>query len=232
MQSQIRTRIAETDDYVVFYKESGLPTVPLKGQSGRTLLGEVASFYPEVLDVKGINEWEGGTLHRLDTLTSGIVLFARNQRCFDYLYNEQKENRIEKTYRVKVSSSFSALPGFPPYPYRSPLESSVIIESRFRAYGPRGQAVRPVLDDRRYDAARSYVTKAYRESVDSVICKITKGFRHQIRCHMAWAGCTIKGDELYGASPDSSFGLEAIEIAFKDISGRMVEYSTSQLRIR
>ncbi len=232
MQTQIRNRIAETDDYVIFYKESGLPTVPLKGQSGRTLLSEVASFYPEVLGVKGINEWEGGTLHRLDTLTSGLVLFARNQECFDYLYSEQKADRIEKTYRVEVADSVLSLPGFPDYPYSSPMDGDVTIVSKFRTYGPKGHAVRPVLDDKRYSTGRSYATKAYKESDNTIICTITQGFRHQIRCHMAWAGCTIKGDELYGASPDSTFGLEAISIAFNDLDGRRVEYSISQHRIR
>lgn len=230
MQTQKRIRVAETEDYVVIYKESGLSTVPLKGQRGHTLLSEVASFYPEVLEINGVNEWEGGTLHRLDTLTSGLVLFARNQESFEYLYNEQKENRIEKTYRVEVSPSFSKMQGFPVYPYQSPFESAVEIESKFRAYGPKGSSVRPVLDDRRYDNAKSYITRAYRESDSTIICRITKGFRHQIRCHMAWAGCTIKGDELYGASPSDKFGLEAISLAFVDRNGKRVEYSTSQLR--
>lgn len=231
MQSLIENRVAVTDDYIIVYKESGLPTVPLKGQSGRTLLSEVASFYPEVLAVKGVNEWEGGTLHRLDTPTSGLVLFARTQRAFDYLYSEQKASRIEKTYRVTISKEKRSLEGFPPYPYKSPMVSSVNIESRFRAYGPKGRAVRPVTDNKRYQDGPIYSTFAKRESDDTLLCTIRKGFRHQIRCHMAWCGCQIKGDELYGASPSSGFGLEAIAISFIDRNGERVEYSISPRQI-
>ena len=30
-----------------------------------------------------------------------------------------------------------------------------------------------------------------------VECKIAKGFRHQVRCHLAWLGLPVIGDKLY-----------------------------------
>jgi 23S rRNA-/tRNA-specific pseudouridylate synthase len=33
-----------------------------------------------------------------------------------------------------------------------------------------------------------------------VVCRITEGFRHQVRCHLAWVGLPVVGDETYGVS--------------------------------
>ncbi|MFA7168381.1 MAG: pseudouridine synthase, partial [Sphaerochaetaceae bacterium] len=70
--------VAESRDWLVADKPSGLPTVPLKSDAPEkdTLLSRVAKEYPEILDI-GRNPWEGGVIHRLDTLTSGLVLIAR-----------------------------------------------------------------------------------------------------------------------------------------------------------
>lgn len=199
---------------LVCYKESGLPTAPLKNSTNDNLVSQVSIEYPEIMDVKGFQAWEGGLLHRLDTPTSGLVLFALAQDAFDYLVYQQKNDMIIKEYRAKSKGAKELLPGFPPFIYD---ECSSII-SGFRNYGPKGASVRPVLPS---DNQKVYKTEVIREGDDSFICTITQGFRHQIRCHMAWSSYPLIGDEKYGGF-EGEFGLEAIGLTFKDPVSRKV----------
>ena len=202
------------DDIIVAYKESGIPTVPLKNKSGESLLSLIAEDYPEVLLCHGRNEWEGGILHRLDTPTRGLVIAARNQASYDFLFSEQDAGRIIKRYRSTVTRRERELEGFPSNPYPDPMKGKVEVVSRFRSFGAKGSSVRPVTDNKRFQDGPEYSTIVEKETDKSFICTIRKGFRHQIRCHLSWCGYPIAGDIQYGAGESEVFGLEAISLDF------------------
>lgn len=204
--------IYENRDLVIVNKVSGLPTAPLKGQSADTLLSRTGELFPEILKVKGFNEWEGGLIHRLDTPTSGLVMFARTQKAFDSLLVQQRKDEIIKVYRARVTAAVEVLPGFIGYCGPDPLSEPALITSSFRPFGPKGASVRPLPAGEKGNAV--YTTECVPEGSDSVLCTITRGFRHQIRCHLAWTGHPLLGDVRYGAAESSEFGLEAIELSF------------------
>ena len=189
----------EGPDTLVFWKESGIPSVPLRTTiDGRTLLSIAAAYYPEIRCCHGTNEWEGGVIHRLDNLTKGLVLIARNQKAYDALMQQQKKDMIQKEYR-----------------------GGCLITSYFRSFGPGGKSVRPVVSNKRYAEGRIYTTMVEKEEADVLRCTITRGFRHQIRAHLAWSGYPIKGDTQYGGEPSDDFGLEAVSISYiEPCSGR------------
>ncbi len=217
MQELRRTTevIFESRNLLAFYKEKGLATVPLKKDpEGDSLLVRIAENYPEVRRVKGINEWEGGIIHRLDTPTSGIVLCARNDEAYLSLMNAQKNNLIEKHYIASTTAKDNNLPGFEDFPYTF-CGSTLEIVSYFRPYGEKGASVRPVLTNRRYISGAEYTTTVRRTSTpDTFECIITKGFRHQIRAHLSWSGHPIVGDDRYGGIPNDALLLEAVKVTF------------------
>lgn len=205
--------IYENSDLVVVNKPQGLATAPLKGRGGDCLFNRVAEVYPEIKNVKGYHEWEGGLLHRLDSNTSGLVLLARNQRAFDNLYSQQKKGGITKIYRAEVCSYRTAPEGFPPFTFGD-IKGGAIVSSAFRSYGARGVAVRPLAVSSLKSEQTVYSTDVIPFGLDSFLCTIVNGFRHQIRAHLAWAGYPIKGDTLYGGDEAEVFGLCAVSLSF------------------
>lgn len=197
---------------LIVYKESGLPTAPLKNSTNDNLVSRVEAEYPQIMAVSGYQPWEGGLVHRLDNLTKGLVIFALSQSAFDFLNYQQKNDMLIKEYRAKSNGINTALPGFPPYTFNDVDDGPVSIISCFRAFGPKGASVRPLAIK---NGEKVYRTDIVKESENSYICTITQGFRHQIRCHMAWAGHPLIGDERYGGK-EGEFGLEAIGLSFVD----------------
>ena len=211
----------ECPDFIILDKPHGIPTVPLKGQDPRgTLLFEAGTLFPEILAVRGRNPWEGGAAHRLDTATSGLVVFARTQSFYDHLQAIQSDGLFIKKYRALTrpddrlrgtDKDDDLMNGRP-----------VTVSSYFRSYGPGAKEVRPTTDAKRADTTVLYTTEICLEGSsdagDAFICTIARGFRHQIRAHLAWTGHPICGDVLYGPQThnpgEQTLQLDCFEVSF------------------
>ncbi|AEF80989.1 pseudouridine synthase family protein [Leadbettera azotonutricia] len=221
----------EEKDFLIVYKSPGMHSTPLKGDE-ENLVSWCVSFYPEIGLIKGRREREGGCLHRLDFETHGLVLFARNQDSFDELAKEQEEGRMLKEYGCLAAKAETKLPGFPVFSANNPN----LIGSPFRSFGPGKKSVRPVaeglhksrLKDVALDKGNPYKTEILEkfETLNNskeketwyFRLKIQRGFRHQIRCHMAWIGYPILNDPLYGNfTPGGILALRAQALRFKDL---------------
>ena len=130
---------------------------------------------------------------------------------------------IIKQYRAVFTSKKGAPEGFIPYTGYDVASSCGYISSYFRSFGPRGAQVRPLTNPKAKNCSGVlYTTQTEVESSNSVLCTITRGFRHQIRVHMAWAGYPLAGDTLYGGDEADVFGLEAVSLTFANPSDGQV----------
>ncbi|NLK14244.1 MAG: RNA pseudouridine synthase [Spirochaetales bacterium] len=233
MLEETGVRIAYEDTHIlVVDKPAGLATVPLKEDPPEkpTLLGVVAFAYPETLTPFGRNSWEGGVLHRLDTPTSGLVIIVRTQYAFDALVTASRAELITKEYFLSSHLRTRPPEGFPPYPYEDPALAGgkeVAIGSLFRHWGEKRREVRPVLSESpRHLLEKTsgvwYMTRVVAQGSTVFRARITSGFRHQVRAHLAWSGHPIDGDERYGGKPDEKLHLRATAVEFP-FDGRTIE---------
>jgi 23S rRNA pseudouridine1911/1915/1917 synthase len=219
-------------------------TAPLRSGETGTLLDWIAPHFPETLRIAGRKAVEGGLVHRLDYETQGLVLCARSAEALELFLAMQNAGGIVKEYEAVCCKAYPpALPSFSPLPeqYAPPrdtalfLETSLVIESAFRPFGKGRKAVRPLVGEN----AACTTEKLYRTEILSAAetddktffrIAISKGFRHQIRCHLAWIGYPILNDPVYAVVPSGDtlpdhFGetetkgilaLRACSIGFKD----------------
>lgn len=96
--------------------------------------------------------------------------------------------------------------------------------SYFRNFGKGGREVRPVTEQSgRAAEKKRWSKKPYKTQLKilerhgntiSVECLLKNGYRHQVRCHLAWNGIPIIGDALYN-SRDKNTVAKKREMHFK-----------------
>ena len=217
----------ETEDFAVVYKPPCMHSAPSTQSSGDTLFDWYAALFPPLMGLSGKKPGEGGLMHRLDFHTQGLVLFAKNQKTFDLLHKEQEEGHFVKEYKALCHKVSVTRQGFPAF--CAPDTIPAVVESYFRPFGPGRKEVRPVLQaqssfykiaaDRGgyyrtkilgFDEVSSWTDRGLSSVVYSFNLSITRGFRHQIRCHLAWMGYPIINDPLYGQTGAGKTGNLAL----------------------
>ncbi len=217
--------------YLIIDKPAGLPSAPLNEDDKENAFSQAAALYPQILNVHGKKSVEHGLLHRLDTATSGLMIIAATQECYDFLQEEQKQGKIIKTYTAECELQ-----------NKDYFEGQTFtIQSYFRAYGPGRKEVRPVTKDSNKAALQKvekpvlYTTQVQIKHIDKVMntalveCTITNGYRHQIRCHLAWYGLPIINDLVYNPQAKNKKSTEqmhfcATKIQFEYPEGDLNSY--------
>lgn len=176
---------------------------------------------------------------RLDLETSGLVLFAGNEAAKARFAIAQDAGALEKVYRLRCASSDARMEGALPGRFPAGIDPErraagfvlpARIASRFRSFGPRGAMVACVAESdvglcRKPLAPGLYETIVAGESTLSdgsveAEVRISRGFRHQIRAHLAWCGWPILGDSLYGGLAAGRLNLEAHALEFPGPDGK------------
>ncbi|MDR3574042.1 MAG: RluA family pseudouridine synthase [Anaerolineaceae bacterium] len=174
--------IFENDDVMVVNKPAGMVVHPAAGHESGTLVHAALAHAPEMEGISG--EERPGVVHRLDKDTSGLILLAKNDRSQHWLQDQFRLRKVIKVYQAVVD-------GHPPTP-QGRVEAPIGRDPSHR----KQMAVVPITRGREavteYFTQESFLQHTYLEAHPLT------GRTHQIRLHMAFIGCPIVGDRLYG----------------------------------
>jgi 23S rRNA pseudouridine1911/1915/1917 synthase len=174
--------VFENNDLIVVNKPAGLVVHPAAGHSHGTLIHAVLAHSPEIEGVGG--ELRPGLVHRLDKDTSGLIVLAKNERSQRFLQDQFQKREVEKTYIALVD-------GIPPSP-TGKIDAPVGRDPRERkrmAVVPAGKGRQAITDYK--------ITEKFAKHTVLELNPHT-GRTHQIRVHLAYIGCPVVGDRVYG----------------------------------
>lgn len=170
----------ETKDYLVVNKPSGLITESNPYED--SLEDQVYSYLSKF--VKNVFV---GVVHRLDRVTSGIVLFAKKKSALKYFNAQFESKKIQKNYlaiveKDKLKEEKASLNNF----LRKDQKKKLAV-----IYNTKESNSKP--------CSLSYKQIKQTDGLSLLEIKPQTGRFHQIRAQLAYVGAPIYGDEKYGS---------------------------------
>ncbi len=223
--ARVRIRVAHEDARtIVVNKMPGVVTEPGLSHGGDSLLNGLFAHERGRLATKlghmgEARDW--GLLHRLDRLTSGLVLAALDADAWDSLRGAFETRSVRKTYLAIARGELRHDAG--------DIDASL-------ADSTDGDYRVSVIDSRGKPALTRYRVLHRHGRYALVECDLVTGRLHQIRVHLASIGAPVAGDPIYetggrakpnaGRAKDPSLYLHAWRLAFPHPDdGRMLAVS-------
>ena len=153
-------------------------------------------------------------VHRLDKDTSGIMLFAKNEKMKATLQENWKEIVTERMYTALVEGNVKKQSG---------TITSWLTESKtFKMYSSS-------FDNGGKQAITHYKKIRGNKNYSLLEVMLETGRKNQIRVHMEEIGHPIVGDKKYGAhgNPLKRVGLHATTLVFKHpVTGKQMKFTS------
>lgn len=178
----------EDDNCLVINKPDGILT---HSKGAFNPEATVATFITPRL--KGLDGERGGIVHRLDRITSGVIICAKTPEALSWLQKQFSQRKTKKAYIAVVVGHLSPEAAV----IDMPIERNPKKPQTFRV-GTNGKT-----------AKTTYQVLEVRDKYSLVELRPETGRTHQLRVHMSHIGHPIVGDTLYGGPTDDRVYLHA-----------------------
>jgi 23S rRNA pseudouridine1911/1915/1917 synthase len=180
----------EDADVIAVDKPAGMVVHAGAGRRSGTLVNALLHHFGTLSKAGG--EERPGIVHRIDRLTSGILLVARTDAAHRKLAEQFASRRIEKVYLALVHGVLKQDQGR----IEQPISRDPVRRVRMTA---RREGGRPAITE--YRVLRRFKAFTFVE------VRIKTGRTHQIRVHFSNLGHPVAGDPLYGAPAQEAASL-------------------------
>jgi len=178
--------VFENEHLVIINKPAGMVVHPAPGHASGTLVHAALGNFGDLQGIGG--EVRPGIVHRLDKDTSGLIIVAKNGKAHRWLQEQFRLRKVKKTYLALVD-------GKPPTP-SGRVEAAIARDAAHR------KQMTVVSDGRGAAITEFHTVKQFNQHTLVEAHPLT-GRTHQIRLHMAFLGCPIVGDLVYGRKKPS-----------------------------
>jgi len=174
----------EDEHMIVIDKQAGLVTHANSPEERDSVAVLAAQRYGPLPDPD--DEGRGGVVHRLDRMTSGVLVLARTSAALEALKQQFKERTVAKTY-VAVAA------GDPRFD-SDWIETSIApVEGQHNRF----KAVPPDAEEKGREASSFYQVRERFDGYVLLTCEPKTGRTHQIRVHLSSIGLPIVKDDRY-----------------------------------
>ena len=174
--------VYEDNDIAVIDKPKGMVVHPAPGNPSGTLVNALMYHLSGLSGIGG--ELRPGIVHRIDKLTSGLIVVAKNDMAHTSLAAQLKEHSARRTYIAIVDGNIK--------------EDSGTVDAPIGRH-PVDRKRMAVVKDGREAVTHWRVLERY--GVYTLIeARLETGRTHQIRVHMAHIKHPVAGDVVYGSA--------------------------------
>lgn len=205
--------VYEDNDLLVVNKPKGMVVHPAPGNYDGTLVNALMYHCKGRLSsINGVIR--PGIVHRIDKLTSGLLIVAKTDAAHAGLAEQIKNHTFTREYQAIVCGHLKGQTGTLDYPIgRHPVDRKKMC----------------VTDKNSKHAVTHYTVLEEFCGYSLVSLKLETGRTHQIRVHMSYIGHPVLGDEVYGKPYKGIDGqcLHAKKIGFiHPITGEYLEFDS------
>lgn len=172
-------------DIAVINKPKGMVVHPAAGNPDGTLVNAIMYHIKDLSGIGG--EVRPGIVHRIDRMTSGLLVIAKNDKAHVFLSDQLKTHAVSRVYYALCEGNFR--------------EDSGTVDAPIARH--RTDRKKMAVDPNGRSAVTHWRVLERFGDMTLLRVELETGRTHQIRVHMAYIKHPIVGDEVYGHAKNS-----------------------------